>query len=240
MKLSAKPPAWMKSVEKFPKKVHGAAASDVADCHELASIAWGVKRALDNPDEDKNSGLTCMAYLWRRFGPSPWGYDDYKDICVYYLTTPRPDTFLWVRPNGSGLFYATGYLITRELDERLQRPRFQWLRKVQAYYLKTGGKKENYWDAMMDPAFRRRAHREFGRCPVPAHKYRQTKGLQRQFNDALLAAMRELLRPVFCRDVSINILGRCDDGGVEAAKPSGLAGLGVPLAPVRKLLEKRA
>jgi len=50
------------------------------------------------------NGGAAFAYLFRRFG-YPWsGWDDYKDLVNYRLTTPRPDMVLYLRPCHNGDF----------------------------------------------------------------------------------------------------------------------------------------
>lgn len=39
-----------------------------------------------------------FAYLFRRFGYPNHGWDDYKELVAYYLTTPRPDMVLQIKP----------------------------------------------------------------------------------------------------------------------------------------------
>jgi hypothetical protein len=53
-------------------------------------------------------------------------------------------------------------------------------------------------------------------------------------------ALAELLRPVYIRDVPINILGRCDHSDAPSAEYSKYAGLGISLKPLDALLAKEA
>ena len=50
-----------------------------------------------------------FVYLFRRFGPSEWGSDDYKQIACWMLTTPNPDVVLMVSPCVCGGRYPEGY-----------------------------------------------------------------------------------------------------------------------------------
>lgn len=92
----------------------GAASGELADGFELAREAYGLPDVM-SPDKGDDSGLTCFAYLWRRFGPPRYGSDPHKDLCCYYLTTDDPDVVLWVRPCGSGLAYGVGYMVSKRL-----------------------------------------------------------------------------------------------------------------------------
>ena len=58
--------------------------------------------------------------------------------------------------------------------------------------------------------------------------WREADSLVRRVNEAVLAAMKELLRPVYVRDGALNILGRCADCFDDAAPQSKYAGYGVP------------
>ena len=60
--------------------------------------------------------------------------------------------------------------------------------------------------------------------------------LYRECNQAFTATMRDLLRPVFVRDVPINCYGRIEDAEVEklpdSVERSYMAGYGIPFAIV--------
>lgn len=47
-----------------------------------------------------------FVYLFRRFGPSEWGSDEYKSIADWFLTTPNPRVVLWVKPSVHGGEYS--------------------------------------------------------------------------------------------------------------------------------------
>jgi len=57
---------------------------------------------------DMDGGMLFM-YMFRRFGPSAWGSDPYKEIACWYLVTPNPDVILWVSPHPSGGYRSFGY-----------------------------------------------------------------------------------------------------------------------------------
>jgi len=56
-----------------------------------------------------------FVYMYRRFGISEYGSDDYKEIACWYVTTPDPAVVLVVSPRPSGLRYSFGY----EIDSRV-------------------------------------------------------------------------------------------------------------------------
>lgn len=50
-----------------------------------------------------------FVYMFRRFGISEHGSDDYKEIACWYITTPDPAVALVVSPRPPGLRYSFGY-----------------------------------------------------------------------------------------------------------------------------------
>jgi hypothetical protein len=233
-------PRWMAQVEEFPGKMHGAKMSDVFDGHTAALEAFG-ERA-----DGRDSGLTAFTYLWRRFGPPVHGSDGHKDLCGYHLGTPMRGVFLLLTPSGSPLAYAAGYLVTEAILGRCRRPAVAWERAFRKWYVaqSCGATEKNYWDVRMDQKTVRRAVKVLGRPPREPllHEpgaWRKASPLVRRINEALLAALRELLRPVYCRDVPFNAFGVLTDeeaGEWVEAEPSPLAGYGVPVDRMRELI----
>jgi hypothetical protein len=228
-----RPPSWMKSLDRFPGRMSGAAASDIVDCYELSREAFG-------EPEDENSGLVAFAYLWRRFGPPPFGSDDHKELCCYYLGTPVCGAVLSVSPRGSGLSYGMGYMISNEIRDECDKPRRERFAAMDRW-----AKDNGYEDGMSlmlleeNREAYQRAMEAVGQPPVhhDLRKWREIEGPVGKLNKALYRAMRELLRPVFVRDVSINILGRCEPWRVNA-NPSRFAGMGIDLDAVLKNASK--
>lgn len=203
LKLAARPPAWAGLLEN-QARMSGAAAGPAANAHELAVDVWG-ERACAR----RGAGLFALGYLWRRFGPSPDGYDPGKELATYYLATPDPEVGLWVSPRLSRLSGCVGYVLSDALNE------------------------------LVFAALVARRSRRKWTPPVP---WREDPGPSGRVCRALAAAMTELRRPVYVRDSALTVLGPCrgrghGPAGVTPAEPSGLAGLGVPLEPMRKLLE---
>ena len=66
-------------------------------------------------------------------------------------------------------------------------------------------------------------------CPTwpDLDNWREVGGIVTRVNQALFDAMKELERPVYVRDVAINIFGRCDDTDTPA-EYSKYAGYGIP------------
>jgi hypothetical protein len=68
---------------------------------------------------------------------------------------------------------------------------------------------------------------------IPASKHRESE-IYQQCNAAFEAAIRDMLRPVFIRDIAINCHGRIEDDALDAmpneAKRCNEAGYGIPQA----------
>lgn len=54
-------------------------------------------------------------YLFRRFGYPCYGWDGYKEVCEYFLTTPEPDCCLIIRITGTS--YEFGYSLSPEAEK---------------------------------------------------------------------------------------------------------------------------
>lgn len=225
----------------------GAAGDEFVRCHDLAIQAWGELAQADS------SGLTAFAYLYRRFGPTFWGSDPYKDIAEYVLTTSRPDVCLTIHVSGSALEYSVGYLASPKYRKQFWRPIREWWRRRERWWWKTKhpeirtkaqfaamtwarrcGLGKEYFRAQNDPAIMREARKAIG--PIP-RRQALAAPISRLICTALLGAMRELLRPVYVRDIPINLFGRCEDSA-NPAEPSRWAGCGNSRAHLERMLKE--
>jgi hypothetical protein len=239
------------------KDVTGAKASDVADGHKLAIEVYG-PLGLTDDDSRNNSGLTAFAYLWRRFGPPIYGSDSHKELCCYYLTTEDPQVFLFVSPSGSGLAYAFGYMVKKSLERKHFKetcgPLLAWNKKFETWWIKRNKEtfpilrsnkaykdasesdKQLVAEAFSDVRWGQNAQTDLAEKDIGKYPGRtEHSKASRHIQDTLKKAMRELLRPVYVRDAAINILGRCDDTD-DSVESSEFAGIGIPQAPLRKLM----
>jgi hypothetical protein len=76
-----------------------------------------------------------FAYLFRRFGYPNYGWDDYKDLARYILTTPRGDLLMEVIPYvGNHTCISFSFLVPsarmREIELYDSRPRRAWERRA--------------------------------------------------------------------------------------------------------------
>jgi hypothetical protein len=80
----------------------------LADKLKLSSVEFQIHT--DNLNEHIDPVLAVLStqvldyghlftYCFRRFGLANWGSDSYKDIAQWFLTTPRPDLVLCIRPS---------------------------------------------------------------------------------------------------------------------------------------------
>lgn len=141
-------------------------------------------------DEKRDTSGAMFAYLFRRFGYPIYGWDGYKSLVSYLLTTPDPDVLLWCKPT-HGMQHSFGFGLSRALEQQSQREYFALPRRAS-------------WEK----------HATYARI-----------------NTAIVAAMEELKRPVFVRDVLYNVLGYVPDEDSaalpEPIEPSPQAGYGL-------------
>lgn len=237
----------MQQVEKFNKGMFGASADDLVNGFTLAEEAWGEQ------SKEPNSGLIAMAYLYRRFGPTWSGGDDYKSLVDYTLTTRDPDVFLWLHLSASEIRLNVGYMANKSIRKpcedacrRWENKLFQWWFKQHPEFKDLEETKENqqtvsdqYWIWRDSDGDELTAKIKTEMPPHPRRKYPMAKDWRtgpadmRRVNRALLGAMKELLRPVYVRDVAINLFGRCKDSG-KPAQVSEFAGYGIPVAAMKR------
>lgn len=185
-----------------------AAGSDVIDCLNLAVKALPEAfEMVEQPEPDRDcppfnvkGDLTkdrygnLFTYMWRRFGPPPFGSDDYKEIANWFITTPMPHVYLGVNPNPSGLLYAFRYAVSSEIIQQLREPKREWRKAMQRWEQdgKVGPEPES-------PRF----YEDWDEESSDSMLYR--------VNNALVAAIQDLRRPTYVRDVYINCFGRVAD-----------------------------
>ena len=235
----------MEQVTRFPFRVVGAAGDELVDGYQLAFDVWGAEAV-----EARGSTHGAFAYLWRRFGPPFQGSDRGKDLVRYVLTTPDPEVFLVLHLGGSQLCYAVAYLARDTIREELNRPfrewetrHREWFAREHAEVIAQGQKQamDAYLKLRRDDAHMDAMEKVLGPYPgrCRAGSEQERGPLAARVNEALITAMRELLRPVFVRDVPLNILGRVPDDQCDfehAVEPSRYAGLGVPREAMDVLL----
>lgn len=249
MTYAASIPAWAQQITTLPGPCTGARMSRLCDTVALARVVYG-------KDEDDNTGLIAFAYLWRRFGPPWWGSDPHKELVGYILGTPHPDVLLTVRPSGSGLCLCMGYLLTKALERELYEPMTAWNTAFEHWWVEHYTESEEqrilcadedglntserailetvrtrYAEASFSGKKHAEATQILGRMPFPDD--------HPTVCEPITAAMVELLRPVWIRDVPITILGRVDDVDErETCDESPYAGYGVPQEAMKAQLKE--
>lgn len=227
----------MKQLDDIPwDEMFGCKATSHFDGSSLAEEAWG--------DHAESPSLIGFAYLWRRFGP-PWrGSDDYKSLVNYYLSTEDPDVALWITISGSSFALSVGGVWNKGLETEIHKPEAEWEERFQDWWLdvkhpeikaweetpenrKTAS--DVYWNDRSNQTVIHEAKEAIGSRPLwPWHtNWREQTGPVHQINLAVFNALKELERPVYIRDVAINIFGRCDHSG-DCAEHSPYAGYGIP------------
>lgn len=100
---------WHTKIWKGPGKGPGERWSGA-----MAGIVQPGKLAEGILGKDMSYG-TLFAYLYRRFGPPPYGCDEYKEIANWVLTTPQKGIVLIVSPRPSGTRCSFGYCLRRDM-----------------------------------------------------------------------------------------------------------------------------
>jgi hypothetical protein len=223
---------FVKQVDEILFPVNGALGSELIRGHDLAVEFLGEGATAIGSD------MVAFAYLWRRFGP-PWaGGDSHKTLATYYLTTPDPDVFLWLSL-GTSLALSIGYLIERGLDQETRQARAEWWRNFELWVVRRNPDEATQGAWLSDNAKIAEAKLDLGDIPLrePAD-WRLGSAIRIRVNEALIATLRDLMRPVYIRDVGINILGRKQhEDPIDKAEPSVYAGYGVPKEAMDKWIE---
>jgi len=210
-------PDWCVMLEKLPFGVMGAASDEYVDCSQLANEALGVNVRLGGA----SVGASAFVYLWRRFGPSPWPYDDDKVLAEYYIQTPIKGVILSLYPTGSGL--GVGYLADPKNRIKLEGPSSEWMQALADY---CDANKTGYTDineAMANRTLMDKAKKVIGNPPWAewCSPWRESSNKTRKYiNQAIFDALREMQRPVVVRDVPINILGVVTTAKIHAEFPA--------------------
>jgi hypothetical protein len=168
----------------------------------------------------KHNVGAIMAYGFRRFGFPRLGWDDYKQLCQWYITTPLEWLYLRVEACQWDPF---GYAIKKPFGKRLFRLQnadfWQWHADLKVWA------KKYYGVTLDDPLHDSTSYRKFSqiysqRCPMrdrpsilslnPFHQEvppekpywleLSENDLERQVCEALCRTIQDLKRPVSVRD----------------------------------------
>ncbi|MDL2279043.1 hypothetical protein LJC15_00060 [Desulfovibrio sp. OttesenSCG-928-G11] len=210
---------------------------------------------------DNLDSASLFLYLFRRFGAPVDPIDDFKQCAEYSFTTPRPDLWLGVSitpTNDTRMLFR--YTITADLAGCLQdearalvvawhAEKDRWCREqgmdlpeLPPLPTKETCKTEEEWDAallaLMDA---REKHKdtldEAFKLYTSAHPEKLDElhnacgPLKKECHQALLAALRDLKRATWCRDMYFNPHGRLTDADIDFDEESETSfALGRPVA----------
>lgn len=181
-------------------------------------------------------------YLFRRFGAPVDPIDDYKQCAAYMYTTPRSDVWLTVSITATErVSLQFGYCITSDLGERLRREERNridaWHREKERWCREQGmdlpvlppypthetcPTEDAWYNALFALTVAQKTHKTildeaFTRYtlahPEKERELHETRGiLWVECHGALLATLRDLTRPTYCRDIYFTPIGCCDEG----------------------------
>lgn len=209
------------------------AGSGTIDPGEIAETVFG--------ETLKSSHL--FLYLYRRFGPPVDPVDNYKQTAAYTFTTPMAGVWLRVSIGASAhTALHFGYAVTREIHKAVERERSeqtdswhrgkeQWCRENGVEvpdlppYPKDEMPEEDFWiafNAAMDArkkneaALDRMLKEYLTANPEKKAELHHSRGpMLDRVNEALLAAIHDLERPTYIRDMYFNPVGRILDSDLE-------------------------
>lgn len=250
--LLSSPPSWICQMDVLPGPMTGALSSDLCSGADLADRVYGTAA------QALHSGLVAFAYCWRRFGPPWWGSDAHKDLGHYIVGTSHLDVCLSLSLSGSALRYGVGYLITTMMQDLYEIPMTVWEQQFESWWLAHQVSQDEYqllqrYDeqqsediSAVEKARLRALQRRLRDDRSTTSVVRAAEGLIGRYprispaegspviRQAITDALTELLRPVYVRDVAMNILGRVADTDLQeetdVAERSAYAGFGVPKA----------
>jgi hypothetical protein len=109
--MSDQPPArWQAEQLPYPRDAdYEGAMVGLFDLHNDAEEIIGTL----------NAGDTFM-YLFRRFGYPRFGWDGYKELVQYHITTPMAGVVLTIRPNVTGS-YTFGYMLRDDVHQQCEK-----------------------------------------------------------------------------------------------------------------------
>jgi hypothetical protein len=109
MRLSKKPPPWMRPLKGPLAGWTGCGSGPLCHTDEVARSVWG------DCGRAHKYATAAFAYLWRRFGPSEWGGDDHKELAHWILGTPDKEVALSIYPSFSRI--GLGYLCSPAVED---------------------------------------------------------------------------------------------------------------------------
>ena len=219
------------SLSEYPNDITGASSGRVVQCKALAEEVFG------EVANDKRTGFSTFAYLYRRFGPPPMDGDGYKDLgAAWVITTPEPDVWVHFYPKAMSISFCFGYLIKNATEEEYGAPESDWHDTVcnalvsrhpewvmpneQGDMAFTGHGINEYYRVIFgqdttdaekeDLRWAREIAGPFPRKPYGT-PWQERGPVGARVNAAIVYTLKELLKPVWSRDVPFNILGHLSE-----------------------------
>jgi hypothetical protein len=224
--MSVTPIEWAPvALKQYPKSVRGSESDELVDCSRHALDIYG--DAADDPD----TGFSCFAYLWRRFGPPTEKGDGVKDLgASWVLTTPESDVWVHCYPKAEGVWSCFGYLTTKAVQQESEKPERRWheardnalLMRHPEWFTKdsegalaiTPQGAAEYWRIVFrsnltpaDVEDLRVAEEAAGPFPRRQRRWQDCTPTRQRVNRAVAATLTDLLKPVWSRDIAFNVLG---------------------------------
>lgn len=185
----------------------------------------------------------ALLYLIRRFGYTEWGGDDHKEVCCYYLPTTVKGARVHITVKGTVAWLGLGFSddsLDWACEMEARRPYQEWHDRCRAWAASQGRQFGGDIRPTAEDVALREAYQEIE--PFPPQYIDPEPGSERyKVLAALEGTLRDLLRPVFVRDVPINILGEVElvwsdekeAYDLDTVEPHWSAGKGMVLEPYR-------
>lgn len=182
------------------------------------------------------SSLTAFAYAYRRFGPPPISTDDYKDLGgAWILTTRDRDIFLKINPGGWSIDLDLQSYVSERLRSEADLPGQSWREESRRRHDEMFPDGDWLLDSLQNQNEQPwlDGMQKYPGCPPE---------IDALVERALRHVLFDLLRPVYVRDVAINLFGPVSEVNPSrgaVAKRSPLAGWGVPIDEISKRIKRR-
>ena len=190
----------------------------------------------------------ALLYLIRRFGYTEWGGDDHKEVCCYFLPTEISELYVSISVKWTNAWVSSSFSDGGEdslywaCETEARRPYQEWHERCRGWVAAQGRSFSGNIRPTDEDEELREAYKTIEPFP-PNYIEPEPGSLRHKVLTAFEEALRDLLRPVFVRDVPINIMGKVEpvwsdkkeayDIDLDLVKPHWTAGKGMVLEPYR-------